>query len=252
MILIRSILFTAFLFGSVLLAGATVLLTAPFSRTARFRATRACGRANLWALRVLCGLACKVEGTENIVQRDVIIYWKHQSAFETIAQFAFIPSSACVLKKELLWIPVVGWALRPLGHIPIDRSSGHTAVRQVVREGRKRLEAGQPVCIFPEGTRMPPGKTRRYGMSGAVLASDSGKPILPVAHNAGDFWPRRGLRKHQGTIHIVFGPHIATSGRSPVEINTEVQEWIERTMSRISKAYQTPAGRVSPDNKQTD
>ena len=238
--LFRSILMTAFLFLSVLLAGICVLLTVPFSKTARYEVARACGKANLWALGVLCGLGYEVEGSENIAQRDVVIYWKHQSAYETIAQFAFIPSSACVLKKELMWIPVVGWALPPLGHIPIDRSSGHTAVQQVVREGRKRLDAGLPVCVFPEGTRMPPGKTRRYGISGAVLASKTGRPILPVAHNAGDYWPRRGLRKHPGTITIVFGPHIQTAGRDTADINREAQEWMEKTMARISKAYQQP------------
>jgi 1-acyl-sn-glycerol-3-phosphate acyltransferase len=112
------------------------------------------------------------------------------------------------------------------------------------------------VVIFPEGTRMAPGKTRRYGMSGAALARESGRPVVPVAHNAGDFWPRRGLRKRRGSIRVVFGPPIKTGGRSAGEINDLAQQWIEATMARISPAYataeepgETPAGPAERESR---
>jgi 1-acyl-sn-glycerol-3-phosphate acyltransferase len=88
--------------------------------------------------------------------------------------------------------------------------------------------------IFPEGTRMPVGQTRRYGLSGALLATTVGKPIVPVAHNAGFFWPRRGLLKRAGTVRVVIGAPIATAGREPREINDEIQRWIEEQVALLA------------------
>jgi 1-acyl-sn-glycerol-3-phosphate acyltransferase len=136
-----------------------------------------------------------------------------------------------------MWIPLLGWALSVIESIPIDRKAHGSAVRQVVRIGKQRLAQGFWIFIFPEGTRMAPGTTRRYGISGALLARDAGRPIVPVAHNAGDYWPRRGLRKRPGTIRIVIGPPVDTAGKEPQEINLEVQDWIESTMRRISSGY---------------
>ena len=117
--------------------------------------------------------------------------------------------------------------------IAIDRGSGHRAVNQVLDQGRDRLAAGIWVLIFPEGTRMALGETRKYGMSGALLASQSGVKVVPVAHNAGDFWPRRGLLKKPGLIRVVIGPAIEAAGRDPRELNADVQRWIESTMQEL-------------------
>jgi 1-acyl-sn-glycerol-3-phosphate acyltransferase len=138
-----------------------------------------------------------------------------------------------VLKRELLWIPVVGWGIRLLHAIAIDRGAGHTAVNQVVEQGRQRLAEGDWVVIFPEGTRMPAGQTRRYGVSGALLASQTGRLVIPVAHNAGYFWPRRGWLKKPGTVRVVIGPPILAAGRDPREINAEAQAWIEGQLLRM-------------------
>ena len=97
----------------------------------------------------------------------------------------------------------------------------------------EHLRQGQWVVIFPEGTRTAPGVRKRYGMGGAVLAVHSGYPILPVAHNAGEFWPRRGFLKRPGTVQVVFGPLLDSGGDSPQELNRRVEEWIENTMARI-------------------
>jgi len=88
---------------------------------------------------------------------------------------------------------------------------------------------------------MPPGQTGRYGLSGAVLAAETARPLVPVAHNAGDFWPRRGLRKRSGTIRVVIGPAIDAGSKTPHAINAEAQKWIEDKMSEISVAYQSDA-----------
>ena len=117
--------------------------------------------------------------------------------------------------------------------IAIDRKAGHSAVSQVIEQGKDRLAEGDWIVIFPEGTRMPAGETRRYGVSGALLASETGKLIVPVAHNAGHYWPRRGLRKRPGTVRVVIGPPIAAAGREVREINEEAQAWIEATVRRL-------------------
>lgn len=151
------------------------------------------------------------------------------------------PRQVWVLKRELLWIPVVGWGIRQLHAIAIDRKSGHSAVGQVVEQGKQRIAEGDWIIIFPEGTRMLPGQTRRYGVSGTLLAAETGRLIIPVAHNAGDFWPRRGLMKKPGTVRVVIGPPIPAGGRDVREINREVQEWIEATVARL-RATPPPTG----------
>jgi 1-acyl-sn-glycerol-3-phosphate acyltransferase len=103
----------------------------------------------------------------------------------------------------------------------------------VVEQGKQRIAEGDWIMIFPEGTRMLPGQTRRYGVSGTLLAAETGRLIVPVAHNAGDFWPRRGLMKKSGTVRVVIGPPIAAAGRDVREINKEVQDWIEATVARL-------------------
>jgi 1-acyl-sn-glycerol-3-phosphate acyltransferase len=121
--------------------------------------------------------------------------------------------------------------------IAINRSAGHRAVNQVVEQGRKRLAEGLWILLFPEGTRVLPGQTRKYGLSGALLASQTGAKLVPVAHNAGDYWPRRGLLKRPGTIRVVIGPPIEALGRDPRELNHQAQEWVEAKMREISAAY---------------
>jgi len=128
---------------------------------------------------------------------------------------------------------VVGWGIRQMHAIAIDRKSGHSAVGQVVEQGKQRIAEGDWIMIFPEGTRMLPGQTRRYGVSGTLLAAETGRLIVPVAHNAGTYWPRRGLLKKPGTVRVVIGPPIDARGRDVREINREVQEWIEATVTRL-------------------
>ncbi|MDH5323562.1 MAG: 1-acyl-sn-glycerol-3-phosphate acyltransferase, partial [Gammaproteobacteria bacterium] len=119
----------------------------------------------------------------------------------------------------------------------IDRKAGAAAVKQVIEQGKDRIERGLWLTIFPEGTRMPPGETRRYGVSGAAVAAETGCPVVPVAHNAGDFWPKRGLRKYPGRVRFCIGAPIDPVGRTPKEINALAQEWIEAKMCEISSLY---------------
>ena len=191
----------------------------------------------------LLGLDYRIEGREQLPDGPFIFYWKHQSTWETLAPFLLVQRPAFVLKRELLWIPLMGWSLARLGAVGINRRAHRKSVERILGQGRKLLANGYVMVIFPEGHRMPPGETRRYGLSGALLARAAGVPIIPVAHNAGDFWPRRGFVKHPGTVHVRIGPPIATMGRAPEAINLEAKAWIETEMHRLSVGYAKNASR---------
>ena len=239
MLWFRSLVFTFLLFASAILLSAAELVCfrAPFR--VRWGIAVAWARFSLWAGRVCCGLVVTTEGREHIPAGPCVYLIKHTTALETYWQIAELPPAIWVLKRELLWIPVFGWALGVvMKSIAIDRDAGAAAVKQVIAEGRERLAEGMSVSIFPEGTRMPPGETRRYGISGAALAQDAGCVVVPVAHNAGDFWPKRGLRKYPGEIRFCIGPPIDASRQPPKETNLLAQAWIEDKMREISRLYE--------------
>lgn len=232
--LLGSLFFTVFLFlwtflYSIFFVIACAML--PFPR--RFALVRVWSRVLLTVLRWTCRLDYRVEGLENLPPGNHIALWKHSSSWETIAMALVFPRQVWVLKRELTWIPAVGWGIRQVHAIAIDRKSGHSAVSQVITQGKDRLAEGDWIIIFPEGTRMPPGQTRRYGVSGALLSAETGRLLVPVAHDAGHFWPRRGWRKRPGTIRVVIGPPVSAAGRNPREVNQQVQTWIEGTVARL-------------------
>jgi 1-acyl-sn-glycerol-3-phosphate acyltransferase len=228
-----SLFFTAFLFvWTFLYAIPFVIICAflPFRR--RFALARAYGASVLWVLKWSCGLDYRIEGAP-LPAGCHIAFWKHSSSWETMAMMVVFPRQVWVLKRELLWIPMVGLAVRQMHAIAIDRRAGSSAVTQVVEQGKQRLAEGDWVVIFPEGTRMAAGETRRYGLSGTVLASETGRLIVPVAHNAGFYWPRRGLLKKPGTVRVVIGPPVDPSGRDVRAVNEEIQAWIEATVRAL-------------------
>ncbi len=231
---IASLLFTFYLFVSVPIYGSFVLLTGWWSHAVAYRTVSWWVDSVLYLLRRLCGLGFEVEGGEHLPSEDAVVLMKHSSAWETLAQFKLFPPQTWVLKRELMWVPFLGWVLKLLKPIAIDRRGGRTAVQQVVAQGRERLAEGLWIVIFPEGTRVPAGESRRYGISGALLASQAGRPVVPVAHNAGEYWPRRGLLKRPGTIRVRIGPAIPTAGRDAREITADAQAWIERNLAEIS------------------
>ena len=239
---IRSLLFTVILFLGTFAYAIAVMVTHVLPLSYRHAVSRHWARTMLGLCKRLCGLDYVVEGIENIPREGAhISFWKHSSTWETMTQTLLFPPQSWVLKREIMWIPLVGWAVHGLKPIAIDRRAGHRAVNQVVEQGLERLREGLWVLVFPEGTRVLPGQTRKYGISGALLASRSGAKLVPVAHNAGDFWPRRGLLKRRGTIRVVVGPPIESAGRDPRDINAEAQAWIEGTMREISAAYRDAA-----------
>ncbi len=239
MIWLRSLVYNIFMVLTAGLLSIPVALGAPFPSGKHFGhwIARQWVRWQFFMLKHMCRLDYRVEGLENIPTQNAITYWKHQSTWETMAQLLIFPAQSWVLKRELLWLPLVGQAIFALEPIAINRKSGHAAVKQVLELGVQRLNAGLWVAIFPEGTRMPPGTTRRYGLSGALLADKTGKPIVPVAHNAGDFWKRKAFLKYPGTVQVRIGKPVYANGRKPEEVNAEIQEWIEMQIKKISLNY---------------
>jgi 1-acyl-sn-glycerol-3-phosphate acyltransferase len=229
-----SIVFTTFLFlWTIGYAAFFVLVGGFMTHRRRFALIEWYAERIFDVLRVTCKLDYRVEGLENIPAEPHVAYWKHSSAWETFGQFLVGPPKVIVLKHELMYIPFVGFGLSLLRSIDVKRGAGTSAVNQVVSQGGSRLAEGLSVLIFPEGTRVAAGETRRYGVSGALLASRAGCKVVPVAHDAGYYWPRRGLLKKPGTIRVIVGPPIDAAGREPREINEETQAWIESTIARI-------------------
>ncbi len=231
---LRSLLFTAYLMLSACVFGLVMALLFFVPYRWEFALARAWARAVLWMLARLCGLRYVVEGAEHLPPGNHIAMSNHTSAWETVAFFVLLPTQVWVLKRELLWLPFVGWGLKLLKPIAIDRGAGHRAAGQVVEQGRARLDDGLWIVIFPEGTRVMPGQQRKYGASGAMLAIASGHQIVPIAHDAGEFWPRRGLLKRPGLIRVMIGPAIDPTGKEPRALTEEVRTSIESQSAKIA------------------
>lgn len=234
MLALRSTLFSLVFVATIPLFAGLTLLCFPFPFRIRYAVATRWARLNLWSLARICKLSYEVSGREHIPKDTAIIFSKHQSAWETLALQEIFPPQVWVLKRELLWVPFFGWGLAMLGSIAIDRKAGRRAIDQLVAQGRQRLESGRWVVVFPEGTRVAPGQKGRYRIGGAVLAEQTGHSIVPVAHNAGEFWPRRGFIKRPGVIQVVIGPPIAAQGRAATDLLQQAENWIEDAMSRIS------------------
>ena len=243
MTLIRSTLFTLFLLVFTPIWSVLCMLAFPFLNPEnRYRFIGLWNKVVIQVLKHLCGIHFEIRGMENIqavLDQPVVILSKHQSAYETIAYIALLPKQLCfVFKRELLWIPFFGWALALLKMIHINRASKETAALSVASQGRKRLSEGKWILMFPEGTRTPVGSHKPYRKGGARLASATGATVVPIAHNAGRFWPRNSFMKYPGTVIFSIGPAIASAGKSGDQLHQEVESWIEAEMRRIdSSAY---------------
>jgi 1-acyl-sn-glycerol-3-phosphate acyltransferase len=201
-----------------------------------YECARSWGRQVLRVAKYVCGIDWVVEGLEHLPDTPSVVMAKHQSAWETMGILVTVPRAVWVIKKELLWLPIIGWVLKGLQSIAIDRKSGHTARDQILEQGRDRLARGYWVNIFPEGTRVAPGTRGRYGIGGAWLAAGADVPVVPIAHNAGECWRRYAFLKYPGKITMRIGPPIETKGRSAAEVLRATEEWIESEMARLPKA----------------
>jgi len=222
--------------------------------TFRYRLCVMWTRLAIRMARLLCGVTWRVEGWDNLPAGPTIVLPKHQSTWETFWLPSFLPRRLTfVYKRELHWIPFFGWGMASLGMINIDRSRGQDAFEQVVTQGEARLREGWWIVIFPEGTRTAPGSTKRYKTGGPRLAVRTGVPVLPIAINSGEVWPRGLLIRRPGEITVSIGKPIETRGKSADQVAAEVEAWIETEMRRLAPhRYRGPyepgalAGSVRP------
>jgi len=235
---LRGSLFWIVFLPSVLVCALLLTLSAYFPIAVRVGIIKVWIVLNLGWIKLTCGLGYRVEGLENIPQEGFIIMSKHSSTWETIALQLFFRPMVWVVKRELTFIPFFGWGLKAMNAIAINRGTGRKAIRQLIEEGRQRMDEGRIVMLFPEGTRVLPGQHKPFKLGGAILAQKTGYSILPIAHNAGEYWPRHSWIKWPGTIRVVIGPPISPEGKKPEQIIQEVEHWITETGEQISDRAQ--------------
>ena len=211
------------------------LLIAPLPRPLRYRVTIAWPRWQIMAARWILGIRWQVVGAHNLPDGPAVLLSKHQSAWETLFYPSYMPRELCfVFKRELLWLPFFGWGIALLDMIHINRKRGSDAFEHVVSQGTTKLAQGRWIIMFPEGTRTPVGSQGRYKTGGARLAIRTGAPVVPIAVNSGECWPRKAFIKQPGMITVSIGPAIHTTGLTPDTVNAAVEQWIEAEMRRLS------------------
>jgi 1-acyl-sn-glycerol-3-phosphate acyltransferase len=229
-----SILLFLGIFSSATIVGILILLTTPLPFLVRYKIAGIWCALVLWMSRFFCGLGYEVEGLENIhADQPAIVLSNHQSAWETLALRHILPTQVVLLKRSLTWLPIWGWALATLKSIAIDRKNQRAALRILLEKGTAYLNEGLWVIIFPEGTRTAAGEIRQFSVGGALLAQKSGYPIIPVAHNAGDYWTRYSFLKYPGTIKVKIGPAIVSKGRKAADLNAEAESWVAQAIKEM-------------------
>ncbi len=196
----------------------------------------------LWArliivmLRLVCGIRLRVTGLEHLPREGpALIAAKHQSAFDTVVWFALLPDTAYVLKRELLAIPIYGWLARKSRMIAVDRAAGAAAMRGLIRGGRAAAEEGRQILIFPEGTRVAPGRRAVYHPGVAALAAATGLPVIPAATDSGLRWGRRDFRRPPGVITLAILPPLPASLRREALV-ARLEAVIEAETGRLLRA----------------
>jgi 1-acyl-sn-glycerol-3-phosphate acyltransferase len=235
LVFLSSLLYTLLFFLSVLILGSFVLLPSPIiNEKKRWQILSFFSRSNFYLCRVLCGLSYEAIGLDNIPKKPCVVFLKHASVYEAFFALSLLQPSSFVAKYELMLVPVLRGALKALKCIPVKRGLGKKEVNKVLAQGERCLRDNRWIVVCPEGTRVPYGETRRYGISGALLAKAMSSPVLPIAHNAGYYWGRRSLIKKSGLVTFSVGKPIETDNKSAQEINKSAQSWIEEEISQMT------------------
>jgi 1-acyl-sn-glycerol-3-phosphate acyltransferase len=234
--LLRSVVYEIVRLVVTMVFAIVSLGTFAFKPITRYRIITAWSHLVINLAAVICGVRYRVVGLGNLPPGPCIVLSKHQSAWETLAYQIILPPQVWVLKRELLRVPFFGWGLAMMSPIAINRGSSARALKQTLEQGKSRLADGWWIVIFPEGTRMPPGKRGRYHLGGAWLACKTGTPVLPIAHNAGSVWGRNAFVKYPGIITVSIGQVIYPAGMAPDALNRKAEDWIENEVTRLGSA----------------
>jgi 1-acyl-sn-glycerol-3-phosphate acyltransferase len=180
----------------------------------------------------ICGVKMEFRGRENLPEGGFMVACKHQSAWETLALAAMVPEPRYILKRELMWVPLFGFYLMRGGQVPINRGKRTEAIAAMNKAADLAIKEGGQLLIFPEGTRRPVGAPPAYKLGVAHLYEALHTQVVPVAINAGVFWPRRTFLKYPGTIVMEFLPPIEP-GMDKDAFLALVQEQIETATNRL-------------------
>ena len=232
--LIGSIIFNAFFYLSLLPITAIIISLYFFLSTKRLQRLGAMWiKVVLNALKILCGVSWKVEGIENIPSTPCIVVSNHQGQWESFfLQTLFIPSTS-IIKKELLLIPLFGWALRCMKPITLNRLNRVSSLKKVIKKGVIKLKNGFSIILFPEGTRISPDKgIQPFARSCGLLSVKSGFPVLPICHNSGKYWKNKKFIKSPGKVVLRIGEPIL--GRDPKVITNDAYNWVKNNYEEIN------------------
>ena len=241
---IRSVLFVLFMAATVVPWALAVLLVSIFMRgDTVYWMCVGWLRTSIWGAKVICGVHARLHGFDNLPDSPVVLLPKHQSTWETFAFPGLMPHPLCyVFKRELLYIPFFGWAMSRMDMIHIDRSKRAQAWTLVAEQGKRFMDKGHWVIMFPEGTRAARGARGTYKSGGTRLAIATGRPVVPIAVTSARCWPRKSFVLRPGVIDVSVGLPIPTVGREPDELMREVEAWIEAEMHRLDpEAYAAEA-----------
>jgi len=208
MLWVRSLLFNILFYATTALLCVVLLPTLIMPMPAIHAGFRAWAHFTGFYLRLCLGITHRFEGSLPPPGQPMIIAGKHQSAWETIMLALVLDRPAFILKRELSWIPLLGWYMMKLEMIPINRTSGSSAIRRMLAAAKKAKADGRHIVIFPEGTRVAVGQTRRYQSGTAALYKHLDLPVAPFALNSGLCWGRKAFIKRPGCITVRFLPPI--------------------------------------------
>ena len=230
MIVIRSTIFYLGYLSSGIIASLLACVIGPFlGLENRLKLFSQWPKFANWFLHLSCGIKVEVIGQENLPTEPCVIVSNHQGQWETYSmQYLFHPMCT-LLKRELLYIPLWGWAMKMLNPIAINRSKPKEAILQTLEEGSNRLKNGMYVLLFPEGTRVEAGMVGKYARSSFELAKRNGVMVLPLCHNSGDCWPAHKFIKKPGKITLIIGEpfYVEDSKRSA----SDVRKWVEKKLN---------------------
>ena len=231
--ILSSLFFNIIFYISIILVSLTIVLLYPIKNTSSLQKIASYWiKCVLYLLKIICGISWEVRGIENLPKSACILVSNHQGQWESFfLQTLLIPSSS-IIKKELLYIPIFGWALACLKPIHLRRSKKYRSIKKVIKDGSKKLEKGTSLIIFPEGTRSNPKYgIKKFSNSCGFLAVENNVPIIPICHNSGLYWKDRKFIKDKGRVIVIIGPPIY--GNDAKEITNEVYNWINYQFKNI-------------------
>lgn len=235
---LRSLLFYVFWIGFTLLWFIPSLLLALLlpAKAKHFIISVFYSQVIIWAARIICGIKWQLIGKENLPSDNsgYVILSKHQSTWETFFLTTLLYPQVPVVKAELAQLPIFGWMLSMLNPIWIDRNKKTNALKQVIEQGKQRLNQGVSVLVFPEGTRVQPGQRKSFSKGGALLATSTKAPVIAVAHNSGEYWSNSDWVKKSGTIKVVISPVYNTEALTTKDLHNQIEDWINQTVDKVS------------------